>query len=210
VADNSFVRMPDALAEIIAMRGLADQEARRKAFRRTAAGAAVVALHILLLFVFVISERIPIVRHVVQPIETILILTPQQQRAPLPPPPKRILVAPTPEIVEPIHIPPIVAPPPEPTEQTKEQNVLREIGQAIACGASRYEYLSPAERRLCKRIPWKMPPDKNLAIAPPPPPPIGQLTGAEAEARFRATARPCPILQNTPCIDKVIYGDAPH
>jgi len=200
--------MPDALADIFAQRGLADVEARRRAINRAGAAAAVVLLHVLLLFVLVISGRVPVVRHVERPVETILILRPLAQASQ--PAPRRILATPIPEIIEPIHITPIHPPPPQPTEQTNEQNVLRAIGQAIACGASRYEYLSQADRRLCRHAPWKMPPDKNLAIAPPPLPPIGQLTGAEAEARFRATAKPCPILQNTPCIDKVIYGNGPH
>jgi hypothetical protein len=207
VSDNSFARMPDALAEILARRGPAGQDARRKDFRRAATGVAVVALHVLVLFVFIISERVPVPHRVVQPIETILILRPLASHNPTPP--KRILATPIPQIVEPIHVLPIT-PPPQPAPETNDQNVLRAIGVAIACGASRYEYLNAAERRLCKHPPWKMPSGKYIAVEPPPPPPIGLMTGADEQARFRATARPCPILQNTPCIDKVIYGDHPH
>ncbi len=196
----------EAFAALVIARRLADEEARRKQLRRAVVVAAVAALHVLFLYIFIVSGRIPLIPHMAQPVEVqITFLQPKQQRTTAP---SVIFATPTrptiPEVV-PQPITPEVQ-----TPEQKEQDALRALGIALACGATRYEYLSSAERKLCKHPPWKMPPNKNLALTPPPIPPIGQLTGAEAMAKMRAQAPPCPLEQQTPCIHTIIYGKGPQ
>jgi len=53
-------------------------------------------------------------------------------------------------------------------------------------------------------------PERGFALVQRPQPLPEHLTGAEAAARARAEAPPCPPTMNTPCIDEVIYGKGPH
>jgi hypothetical protein len=107
----------------------------------------------------------------------------------------------------PITLPPVVV---APAPQAPPTDVMRALGAELACGASHYEYLNPVERKLCHRAPWKLPDNRNLAIAPPPQPLPGHMTGAEAAARERAQAPACAPGLNVPCVDTIIYGKGPH
>ena len=207
MSESLLTDRPDEMFQaLLAQRRLAAEEAGRKQLRRGIVVAAVAVLHVLLLWIFVVSERIPLVPRVAQPVEVqITFLQPKRQ---LTSAPSVIFANPTRPTV-PQVVPQPITPEIETPEQ-KEQDALRALGIALACGATRYEYLSSAERKLCKHPPWKMPPNKNLALTPPPVPPIGQLTGAEAMAKMRAQAPPCPLEQQTPCIHTIIYGKGPQ
>jgi hypothetical protein len=202
---ESLVSASDAFAGILAARADVDREVRRKTVTRTGAVIAVALLHVLLLYLLVLAERMAPLQRARTPHEVLLLLMPAQKPVSLP----RIINANPEKLRErieefenrPINLPPVVAPP-----RPAATDVLRALGVELACGASHYEYLSPVERKLCKHPPWKMPAQRNLAVAPPPPPQTLQLSGAEAAARVRAQAAPCPLVQITPCVDEVIYG----
>jgi len=205
---ESFVSASDAFAGVLAARAAIDRDLRRKAVSRTVAVVAVILLHVLFLFLLVIAQRIPTVRRQAVPHEVLLVLAPVSHPTALPryinanPEKKRERV----EEFEPrpITLPPVVAPPPAPTD------IMRALGVELACGASHYEYLNPVERKLCRHPPWKMPENRGLALAPPPQQQPGHMTGAEAAERDRAQAPPCAPGLIVPCVDTVIYGKAPH
>lgn len=179
--------------------------------RRAIAWAAVVVVHIILLGVFVVSQKPPLRHRVLTPLETELLLTPLQ-RARLP---KVPLVRPLypdeapPEIVTaPITLPPPPAPP-------TAQEVLQSIGESMACGAGTYETLTAAERAHCRHTPWhgKKLPNGTMVLdtlpKPPPPSTDFHMSGGDFQRHQLETANPCPILNNTPCIHREIYGDGP-
>jgi hypothetical protein len=205
VTDDSLTAT-DAFTALRALRHRELAVEKNKNVRRTVTSAAVVGLHIILVLLLVISQRMPHVPRVKLPVEITLRLLPLPQTAA----PPVIMATPHPkkkdEAVIEQRTAPITLPPPAPSEKAPPVDIMRALGVALACGASHYEYLPPAEKKLCRHPPWTMPQDRNLAVLPPPPPPLGQMSGAEAAARQRQTAAPCPILQNTPCIDEVIYG----
>lgn len=194
-------------AEELAARASQDPELRRRATVRTVAAILVGVLHVLLVAILLIVERLPPIERGTPPrAEIELVLAPVLNPAAMP----RIIQA-RPAVKKefqeleprPINIPP---PPIETPPQQAPVDIMRALGAELACGASHYEYLNPVERKLCHRPPWKLPSDRNLAIAPAPEQILGHLTGAEAAARQRAQAPPCPPVMITPCIDKVIYG----
>jgi hypothetical protein len=204
---DSLVSASDAFAGILAARASADRELRRKAATRSAAVVAVGLLHVALLYLLVVAERIPVVRKPAAPAEVLLLLAPAPKPAALP----RIINA-NPEKKherveefepKPITLPPIVATPQQPVD------VMRALGVELACGASHYEYLNPVERKLCHHAPWKLP-QHNLALVPQAQSQPGHMTGAEAAARERAQAPACAPGLNVPCVDEVIYGKGPH
>jgi hypothetical protein len=201
----------DAFTALRALRHADDMAERNKNIRRTITTGAVIGLHVLLVILLIISQRMPRVPHIKLPVEITLRLLPLPQTANVP-----VIVAnpekkkKNEEVID-LHTSPITLPPPAPSQKEQPVDIMRALGIALACGASHYEYLSPAEKKLCRHPPWTLPPDRALVSLPKPlPPPPGLMTGAEAAARERQTAAPCPILQNTPCIDEVIYGKGGH
>jgi hypothetical protein len=197
----------DAFTALRALRHADAMAEHNKNVRRSVTSAAVIGLHILLIALLVLSQRMPRVPHIKLPVEITLRLLPLPQTAAPP-----VIVA-NPqkkkknEAVIEQRIAPITLPPTAPSEKQPPVDIMKALGIALACGASHYEYLSPAEKKLCRHPPWTLPPDRALVSLPKPlPEPLGNLTGAEAAARERQTAAPCPILMNTPCIDEVIYG----
>lgn len=211
MADQSFVSPESAFLGAFA-RELGDRRARQKNLGRSLALAAVAVVHLVLISLLVIPPTRPPKPQALPLVEVPLILAPISQPASAPP---KVINATKPkekEKVKPVVVPmPITIVPPLP-ETTTEPNALRALGTALACGASRYEYLSAAEKRLCRRVPWVLPKDHSLfAIAPPPAQPSDHLTGAEAEARLRETASPCPPTNTgMPCLDEIVHGKGPH
>jgi hypothetical protein len=209
VTDSSLAGASSAFAEILAARASADREIRRKAIVRTVSGILVFALHVLFLVGLVIAISLQPPRRAGQPAEVELVLAPLNRPAAMPqviearPKEKKKEI----ELFEPrpINIPP----PPVEVQPKQPVDIMRALGAELACGASHYEYLNTVERKLCHRAPWKMP-ERAFAAVPATPTLAGHLTGAEAVARERAQAPPCPPNINTPCIDEVIYGKGPH
>ena len=208
MSDNTL-STPDSFAAMAAERSAAARLSRQRSLRRTLAGVAVAALHVLMIFALIVSIRVPIVPHARTPQEIIFRLIPLVHRV-VPP----VINATHPKKKEPVfELPtaPITLPPvARAREKTPPVDAMGILGAELACGASRYEYLSPSEKRLCHHAPWEMPANRNLVILPPPEPLPGHLTGAEAAARARAQAAPCPPGMTTPCIDEVIFGKGPH
>lgn len=86
----------------------------------------------------------------------------------------------------------------------KPGDVLKSIGEALACGASNFEYLNKAQQARCPRQPWMAArrPDGTIVLdAPPKAPPLQlQMTGADQLRKRAETENPCPIMLNTPCL----------
>jgi hypothetical protein len=86
----------------------------------------------------------------------------------------------------------------------KPGDVLKSIGEALACGASNFEYLNKAQQARCPRQPWMAArrPDGTIVLdAPPKAPPLQlQMTGADLLRKRAQTENPCPIMLNTPCL----------
>jgi hypothetical protein len=93
-------------------------------------------------------------------------------------------------------------------------DVLKSIGQALACGASNFEYLNKAQQARCPRQPWMAArrPDGTIVMDAPPKVPLPQLhlTGAEELGRQMQTNSGCPIMLNTPCLDDMFTGNNSH
>jgi hypothetical protein len=120
-----------------------------------------------------------------------------------------------PDVSTAITLPPIIkkAPevPPEAAGPAKPGDVLKSVGEAIACGASHFEYLTDEQRAKCKHEPWipRKLPNGNIVMELPPKPPDQpelHMSGADFQRHEMVAPRGCPILQQTPCIDDVING----
>ena len=88
------------------------------------------------------------------------------------------------------------------------------LGQALACGANSFEYLSPQAQARCKRVPWHYTYDRYGTIVldtqyKPREPEQHKTSGAEALAHERNTADPCLAAKaaGVECIDKIITGN---
>jgi hypothetical protein len=110
-------------------------------------------------------------------------------------------------------IPPVpVIPKIEPAAPTPG-DVLNSVGQLLACGASLFEYLNPAQQARCPRQPWQgvQLPNGTIVLNPAPraiiQQPVPQFTGAEALNREMRTNSGCPIMLNTPCLSDMFSGN---
>ena len=139
--------------------------------------------------------------------EAIWILMP---KPPAPPKPQ-VETPPVPE--ETLPLPQIIAPITVPTIRTRPQaqaptGDLSGVGRALACGASSYEYLTAQQREGCRRRPWDFvrKADGTIVLDVPkpvePPPSI-----ADISRHIQQTQPTCPLLANTPCLNKIIHGD---
>ncbi len=203
---------PADFSGILAAHAQAEATERERTIRRAIAGAAVFLVHVVAIAVFIYSVHVPLVERVRTTIpEAIWILMPQK---PAPPKP-RVETPPLPEdelpmrvITAPITVPPIRTRPPA----TPAPGDLSGVGRSLACGASRYENLTPEQRAQCIRRPWDFVrrPDGTIVLAPldkPPPPPA--FTGGDLMRHEMQTAPPCPVLQNVPCLSKVLPNRDP-
>ncbi|HVU22207.1 MAG TPA: hypothetical protein VHE09_15865 [Rhizomicrobium sp.] len=181
---------------------------RERVLKRSGAGIAVVIVHIIILLALLTANQInSYVRQA--PKETILILpplkNPDKSRPALP-----YVVLPA---DRPVNIPPtIYTIPPVPSQSTSKNpaDVMKEIGKALACGAGSYEYLSQAEREVCKRQPWHYKKNNKgvIVLDPTPPPPPEQITGIDVQTHTQNTTDACVASGSThsECIHKTIFG----
>ncbi len=90
-------------------------------------------------------------------------------------------------------------------------DVLKSIGQALACGASNFEYLNKAQQARCPRQPWMAArrPDGTIVLDAPSKVPVPQLhlTGAEQVGKQMRQNSGCPIMINAPCLDDMFTGN---
>ncbi len=202
---------PADFLEHLAERTLADEAERQRNIRRALTGLAVFLLHAIAIAVFIVSivNKVPVVERVRATVpEAIWILMPPphppvHKLVPLPQPQTPVIVAPV--ITAPITVPQSQS---HPLSRPKDEGLLG-IGRSLACGASSYENLSPLEREECRRHPWHFvkKPDGTIVLEAPLKPVIPPPTAADVIRHEMQTAPPCPILNNTPCLGKIIHGD---
>lgn len=202
---------PADFSGILAERTHVQEAERQRNIRRGIAVAAVLLVHILALAVFIFSNKLPqIVRIRTTMPEAIWILTPQNPSTK----PHPVPLQPTQQQPEEQTLPPITAPitlPPirNPGLTRPESGGLLGIGRSLACGASSFENLTPLQREQCLRHPWEYVkrPDGTIVLVTPPKPVEPQPTTMDIMRHEQQTAPPCPILNNVPCLGKVMHGD---
>ncbi|MEI9995009.1 MAG: hypothetical protein WDM91_10475 [Rhizomicrobium sp.] len=186
-----------------------EPEDRRRALIRTAAGVAVLLVHILALVVIAYSNKVPVVKHIVHETipEAILWFAPTRpphslKKEPLAPPADVFI----PDNTAPITLPPITR---HKELEAPQSEGLEGVGRSLACGASSYENLTVAQREHCLRHPWAFVkrPDGTIVLQAPPKPVEAAPTIPDIMRHEQQTAPPCPVLQNVPCLGRVMHGD---
>ena len=186
---------------------------RRGRLTQTVSWVLVALVHFVLLSMFILSEILPKddTRKPL-PIETMFLLSMLPNT---PAPPVKIIKPEVPNATAPIiTTAPVVVTPPEPPMIQPETpaDILRAIGQALACGANSFEYLTQGQRDHCPHEPWipKKLPNGTIVLDAPPKTaeqPTVHITGAEQMRKDLQTGPACPILQQAPCLHDVITGN---
>ena len=206
MTDSSLASEPADFSIILAERRHTETAERERIVRRTIVSLLVLALHILVIAVFIYSSRIPLVQRVRATIpEAILwfVLPPKPTEPKLINP--ELPLPSIPLYSEPITLPPIPAKP-LPAEPTS--GGLLGVGRSLACGASSYEYLGPLQREQCLRRPWTFVKRADGVIVLDVPKPVETAPSTIGIIRHeQETAPPCPVLSNVPCLGKVMHGD---
>ena len=146
------------------------------------------------------------------PIETMFLLSMLPNT---PAPPVKIIQPEVPSAITPtITTAPVVVTPPEPPMIQPETpaDILKAIGQALACGANSFEYLTQGQRDHCPHEPWiakKLPNGTIVLDAPTRQPEQAEihLNGADQMRHDMMTGPACPVLQQAPCLHDVITGN---
>jgi hypothetical protein len=186
-----------------------EEEARKKALRRLAAGAAVVVFHALFILLLIESEWLPADIEKIQKIEPLTwinLLRPAAAPKVIPAKPRK------PEehgSVNPYVVPQIIRPP---EEENNAIDLGLALGRSLACGASSYEYLNSKMRAECKHKPWQFVYDRygNVVLdAIPRIPQEEKPRPSDIQAHERNTAPRCPhnVDPNAPCLADIIGGD---
>jgi hypothetical protein len=200
------------LSAIQAAHAQAEVNDRQRNIRRGIAAAAVLLIHIFAIGVFIYSNKVPIVARIKATVpEAIFVLMPK----PASPKPPVIEThpqepeEPLPVITAPITLPPTQSQLPSRPLPPPPNGGLAGIGRSLACGASSYENLTALQREQCLRHPWHFikRPDGTIVLEPPPKPAEPQPSIADIMRHEQQTAPPCPILNNVPCLGKVMHGD---
>ena len=182
-----------------------DKETSKRAMRRGIAAVAVAILHVLFFFLLIWAEWIPglhFTRQQEPPLLWLLLARPAGVQSPVQPRQGK----------DEEHKPPVtfVPPPVTPPEQSTAINPAYALGEALACGASSYEYLTPEGRTRCKHAPWAYKYDKQGVIVLDATPRIVQEKPriSDIQAHERNTMPVCPkyIDSNAPCLYEVIHG----
>jgi hypothetical protein len=201
---------PADFSGILAERTHVQEAERQRNIRRGIAAVAVLLVHILALAVFIFSNKLPKIVHIRTTMpEAIWVLTPQSPTAK----PHPVQLQPTdhpeeqplPPVTAPITLPPVH----NPGLVRPQSGGLLGIGRSLACGASSYENLSPLQREQCLRHPWEWVkrPDGTIVMVTTPKPVEPPPTTMDIMRHEQQTAPPCPILNNVPCLGKVMHGD---
>jgi hypothetical protein len=87
------------------------------------------------------------------------------------------------------------------------------LGQALACGANSFEYLTPQGRANCRRPPWNYTyaRDGTIVLNTQYKPPEPKPTPAEVMQLERYTTPECPtnVDPNAPCLSKILPNGRP-
>ena len=195
-----------------------DAERRRLLIRDLVSWALVLLIHLIIFFSLVISlEQVRERRGTKGAVETILDLSLlHRNNAPLvnvtrPDTEKqdRDISAKPLTVIPPVPLAPPVIEEQKPTPG----DILGNVGRFLACGASSFEYLNPAQQARCTRQPWQALelPNGTLVLNTLPRLMIqdtGQPDNSGAAAARRQAQNPgCGFLVNTPCLDDVISGN---
>jgi hypothetical protein len=198
----------DAFAGMQAAHPLAraEMEDRERTVRRGIGIGAVILVHILIVLLITVSNRIPLIQRIRETVPeaiTWIPMPPRPKQQEQPPP--RPEVESVPQYTAPITLPP------EPHRQSAPpvQGDMAGVGRDLACGASSYENLSQAQRDACHHHPWiaKKRSDGTIVLDVPPKPVEPAPSIADIMRHEQQTAPPCPVLQNVPCLGTVVHGD---
>ena len=196
----------DAFAGILAGHPIAaEPDDKQRNLRRTLAGAAVAAVHLFALLLILFSlNQVPVIRHVRETIPEAIMWIPM----PRPAHPPRHQQEQPPDTFPFVSAPITLPPEPRRDLHPPPASGLEGVGRSLACGASSFEYLSPMQRENCLRHPWAYikRPDGTIVLEVPKPvePPPSAIDILRHE---QATAPPCPLLANVPCLGKALHGD---
>jgi len=207
LTDSTATSPASDFAEIGAARAEEALARRRRNIRRGLAAAAVAVVHVLALLLIMVGNEVPLIKRIQETIPEAITWIPMPKKVVQPPRPtleNPEVVAPEIIITAPITIPPIRTRPLEPPASEG----LEGVGRSLACGAGSYENLPPNMREQCRRQPWAWVkrPDGTIVLAAPPKP-VEMPTAADVMRHEQQTAPPCPVLQNVPCLGKVMHGD---
>jgi hypothetical protein len=92
-------------------------------------------------------------------------------------------------------------------------DILSGIGRFLACGASQFEYLNPAQQDRCQRVPWQAVqlPNGSLVLSAIPKLVIqetpSQFAGADALRQQYNTNSGCSLMVNAPCLSDMFTGN---
>jgi hypothetical protein len=214
VSGASFIGESATALDAVLLRLKRDEEARRRATRRFAAAAAVAVMHVAIVIALLRVDWLPAQqrqrRAESPPLLWLILNKPagEQQVEQKQKEKKELKNAPVTVVL------PIVRPP----QPIQNFDAAQALGEALACGASSYEYLTQDARAKCKRQPWHFKYDKDGYIVldtEAKAPAVAEAqheTGAEAQQRMMNTSDPCQAarITGTPCIDKMIFGSGPH
>jgi hypothetical protein len=206
VTDTPVASEPADFSFVLAERGRAQAFERERNLRRAIVTLLVLALHVLVISVFIYSSRIPLTQHIRTTIpEAILWFAfppkPSEPKFIRPELPQAVF----PEFTAPITLPPIPA---RPLNAAPPSEGLLGVGRSLACGASSYEYLAPLQREECLRHPWHFVKRADGTIVLDVPKPVEtQPSTIDILRHQQETAPPCPVLSNVPCLGKVMHGD---
>ncbi|MDE1940219.1 MAG: hypothetical protein KGI68_14455 [Alphaproteobacteria bacterium] len=203
MADTSFVGESAASLVAALTRLRADEGARQRAGRRSAAIIAVIVLHVAFFYVLVLSEWLPSLHtRRAEEAPILWLLLPQAPGAPKVTQEQK-QKEPSTDIYR-FYTLPITPPPPAPNAI----NPALALGQALACGANSFEYLTPEGRAQCKRAPWHFKYDKDGTIildAEPRQVVQEKPRNSDIMAHERNTAPNCPkyVDPNAPCLSAI-------
>ncbi|HEY1962867.1 MAG TPA: hypothetical protein VGG69_10645 [Rhizomicrobium sp.] len=178
-------------------------------FRRAAAGAAVLLLHILILLALLAAFQPRLVQQVLGAREIVITLpvAPETNRHREPPnivaPPPPLL---QPEAPHPITLPPILSLPEAKPEQQPQQGDIRALGRYLYyCSGAYYERLSPKEKAHCLENKFNGQEGPAVTLGPAKPSPYDAVI-AGRNAPAVPIEKPCPDDKPTanlgmPCLN---------
>ncbi|MGA7674762.1 MAG: hypothetical protein WCA78_06900 [Rhizomicrobium sp.] len=188
------------------MRPTVGEDVRKRTLRRGAAAAAVGVLHLLFFFMLIQAEWIPGLHTTPRAEPPLLwLLLPKAPGTPkiVPQRSQKELQSETPPMTYSL---PITLPP-----SPNAIDPALALGQALACGANSYEYLTPQAQARCKSVPWhyKFARDGTIVLDTQYKPPEPKPTPAEVMQQERYTADPCLAAKaaGVECADKIIFGN---
>ena len=208
MTDSTATSPASDFAELGAARAQEALARRRRYIRRALAAAAVAVVHVLALLLIMGGNEVPLIKRIQETIPEAITWIPMPKKVEQPPKPtleNPDIVVPEPIITAPITVPPLRVRPPLAPPASEG---LEGVGRSLACGAGSYENLPPNMREQCRHQPWAWVkrPDGTIVLAAPPKP-VDIPTTADIMRHEQQTAPPCPVLQNVPCLGRVIHGD---